>query len=80
MARPRLPRVYGIVQFTFRFLSLASFVGALAILIRLSAKYKKAYGTAYAAVSAMQTVTLKEKLLRPELRHSLHSSLMALKL
>ncbi|KAE9377712.1 hypothetical protein N431DRAFT_554061 [Stipitochalara longipes BDJ] len=48
MARPRVPRLYGIVQFIARLLSLGSIVGVLAILIRLNIKYGKTYGAAYA--------------------------------
>jgi hypothetical protein len=43
MARPRIPKVYGVVQFIARLLSLGSIIAGLAILIRLSVKYEKSY-------------------------------------
>jgi hypothetical protein len=57
MARPRVPKMYGIAQFTARLLSLLTTIAGLAILIRLSLKWGsegKTYGVALAAVSAIE--------------------------
>lgn len=57
MARPRIPKVYGIEQFTARLLSLLTTIAGLAILVRLSVKWGsegKTYGVAIAAVSPIE--------------------------
>jgi hypothetical protein len=60
MARPQIPRVYGIVQFIARLLSLGSIIAGLALLIRLSVRYGKSYWVAYAAGGAFKPIQKKK--------------------